>query len=69
MTGDLTRLIARDSAYAVFVLMMIDALEPAASELTMLYAGVLAGGAVAGAHAGLFGASLPAGPAAYVACR
>jgi membrane protein DedA with SNARE-associated domain len=41
--------------YAVFVLMAIDAVVPAASELVMLYAGALAAGAFSGQHVVLFG--------------
>jgi membrane protein DedA with SNARE-associated domain len=41
--------------YAVFVLMAIDAVFPAASELVMLYAGALAAGAFSGQHAVFFG--------------
>jgi membrane protein DedA with SNARE-associated domain len=46
--------VARYGAYAVFALMLTDAIVPAGGELTMLYAGVLA----AGAEATLFGAPL-----------
>jgi membrane protein DedA with SNARE-associated domain len=46
--------------------MAIDAVFPAASELVMLYAGVLAVGAVSGHHVTLFGAELDSSGPAYV---
>jgi membrane protein DedA with SNARE-associated domain len=53
--------------YAVFALMAIDSVFPAASELVMLYAGVLAVGAVSGHHVTVFGAQLGSSGPAYVA--
>jgi membrane protein DedA with SNARE-associated domain len=55
--------------YAVFVLMAIDAVFPAASELVMVYAGALAAGAFARQHVVLFGSwpDLELGFWAYVA--
>jgi len=53
--------------YAVFVLMAIDAVFPAASELVMLYAGALASGAFSGQHVVLFGNQIDAHFWAYVA--
>jgi membrane protein DedA with SNARE-associated domain len=47
----ITRWIADHGALAIFVLMGIDALLPVGGELIMLYAGVIASGAIAG-HAG-----------------
>ena len=44
-TDALTSLIGDHGLYAVFFLMLIDAVLPAASELVMLYAGALAAGA------------------------
>jgi len=46
--------------------MAIDALPPAGGELIMLYAGVLAAGAVAGHQVSLFGISLASGFESYV---
>lgn len=54
LTGSVTSAIGNHGLYAVFVLMAIDAVFPAASELVMLYAGALASGAFA-AHVSLFG--------------
>lgn len=47
--------------YAVFVLMLVDAVLPAASELVMVYAGALAAGAFAGQSVTLFGTEVPEG--------
>jgi len=58
--------IAHHAVVAVFVLMAIDALFPAGSELVMLYAGVLAGGAVSGHQAGFAGTTLSTGLETYV---
>ena len=54
-SSGLTSLIGDHGLYAVFGLMLIDAVLPAASELVMLYAGVVASGALAGQHVVLFG--------------
>jgi membrane protein DedA with SNARE-associated domain len=56
VTSTLTSLIGNHGVYAVFFLMAIDAVFPAASELVMVYAGALAAGAFAGQHVILFGA-------------
>ena len=55
LSGSLTTLIGDHGLYAVFLLMLLDAVLPAASELVMLYAGVVASGALAGQHVVLFG--------------
>jgi membrane protein DedA with SNARE-associated domain len=52
--------------YAVFVLMALDALLPVGGEVIMLYSGVVAAGAVTGAHATLLGAQLHDGIEAYL---
>src|SRR5918911_585258 len=67
MTHAVTSWIGDYGLYAVFALMVVDAVFPAASELVMLYAGVLAAGAVAGHHVTLFGAKLGSTGPAYVA--
>ena len=51
----MTTFIGDYGLYAVFVLMAVDAVFPAASELVMLYAGALASGAFSGQHVVLFG--------------
>ena len=44
VTDALTELIGDHGIYAVFVLMFVDAVLPAASELVMVYAGAVAAG-------------------------
>lgn len=53
--------------YAVFTLMLVDAVLPAASEIVMVYAGAVASGAFAGQTATLLGHDFEPGLAAYVA--
>ena len=55
VSGSLTSFIGNHGLYAVFGLMAIDAVFPAASELVMVYAGALAAGAFASQHVTLFG--------------
>jgi membrane protein DedA with SNARE-associated domain len=55
VTSTLTSLIGDHGVYAVFLLMAIDAVFPAASELVMVYAGALAAGVFAGQHVSLLG--------------
>jgi membrane protein DedA with SNARE-associated domain len=67
VTDSLTSLIGDHGLYAVFGLMLIDAVFPAASELVMVYAGALAAGAFAGQDVELFGARIDSNVWAYVA--
>jgi len=67
VTSSLTSLIGNHGVYAVFGLMAIDAVFPAASELVMLYGGALAAAAFAGQHVDLFGTRISSGAWAYVA--
>jgi membrane protein DedA with SNARE-associated domain len=67
VTSSLTSLIGNHGLYAVFGLMAIDAVLPAASELVMLYAGALAAGAFAGQHVDIFGHRISSHAWAYVA--
>jgi membrane protein DedA with SNARE-associated domain len=55
VTDAITAAIGDHGVYAVFLLMMIDAVLPAASELVMVYAGALAAGAFADEYVILFG--------------
>ncbi len=55
LSSFLTTFIGDHGLYAVFLLMLVDSVLPAASELVMLYAGVVASGALAGQHVVLFG--------------
>ena len=67
ITDALTALVGDYGLYAVFALMLIDAVLPAASELVMVYAGALAAGAFAGQDVVLFGEPIDSEPWAYVA--
>jgi membrane protein DedA with SNARE-associated domain len=60
-----TSILAHHSVLAVFVVMAIDAVFPAASELVMVYAGALASGALSH-HVFLFGHDLGSGVWPYV---
>jgi membrane protein DedA with SNARE-associated domain len=55
LTSSVTSFVGDHGLYAVFVLMVVDAVFPAASELVMLYAGALAAGVFASQHVVLFG--------------
>src|SRR2546423_12100039 len=66
VTSSLTSLIGNHGLYAVFLLMALDAVFPAASELVMVYAGALAAGAFAGQHVVLFGTTVSSHFWAYV---
>jgi membrane protein DedA with SNARE-associated domain len=67
LTDALTTLIGDHGLYAVFGLMLIDAVLPAASELVMVYGGAVAAGAFAGQDVVLFGGELDSGLPAYLA--
>ena len=67
ITDALTTLVGDHGIYAVFVLMLVDAVLPAASELVMVYAGALAAGAFAGQSVVLFGHRIESEPWACVA--
>src|SRR5919206_5263203 len=67
LTSSITSVVGNHGVYAVFLLMALDAVFPAASELVMLYGGALAGGAIASAHVTLFGSRLGSGTSAFVA--
>ncbi len=67
VTEAVTSAIGDHGLYAVFLLMFVDALFPAASEVVMMYAGALAAGAFAGQDVVLFGRTIEDGFAAYVA--
>jgi membrane protein DedA with SNARE-associated domain len=67
ITSSVTSLIGNHGLYAVFGLLIVAAVLPAASELTMLYGGALAAGAFATAHVTAFGHRIHGHTAAYVA--
>ena len=66
LTGSVTTFVGDHGVYAVFLLMAIDAVFPAASELVMVYAGALASGAFASQQVVLFGHEIQSGLGAYV---
>lgn len=66
MTSQLTTWVSQHGFYAVFALMALDALLPFGGELVMLYAGVLASGAIAGAHVTVLGIHPAAGAETYL---
>jgi membrane protein DedA with SNARE-associated domain len=61
VTDALTSFIGDHGVYAVFLLMFVDAVLPAASELVMVYAGALAAGAFVGQDAVVFDHEVPTG--------
>ena len=67
ITEAITSTIGDYGLYAVFFLMLIDAVLPAASEVVMVYGGALASGAFAGQEVVLFGNEIEQGVPAYVA--
>ena len=67
ITDALTSLIGDHGLYALFMLMLVDAVLPAASELVMVYGGALAAGAFAGQDVVLFGEKIEPGFGAYFA--
>jgi|SRR5579885_131592 membrane protein DedA with SNARE-associated domain len=67
LTHSITHFVGANGIYAVFVLMLIDAVFPAASELVMVYGGALASGAVGGAHVVLIGNRIHSHTASYIA--
>jgi membrane protein DedA with SNARE-associated domain len=67
LTDAVTSAIGDYGLYAVFILMFVDALFPAASEVVMVYGGAVASGAFAGQDVVLFGRTIEDGLPAYVA--
>jgi membrane protein DedA with SNARE-associated domain len=67
ITDALTSLVGDHGLYAVFALMLIDAVLPAASELVMVYAGAVAAGAFVGQDVVLFGERIESELWAFVA--
>jgi membrane protein DedA with SNARE-associated domain len=67
LSSSITSHVASQGVYAVFVLMAIDAVFPAFSELVMLVGGALAAGVISSAHhVSLFGAKIGFGIGAFV---
>ncbi len=67
LTSSLTQFVGDYGLYAVFGLMLIDAVFPAGSEIVMLYGGAIASGAIAGTSVKLFGYTFTPGLSAYLA--
>jgi membrane protein DedA with SNARE-associated domain len=67
LTSAVTSFVGHHGLYAVFVLMVVDAVFPAASELVMLYAGALAGGVFASQHVYFAGSRISSHWWAFVA--
>lgn len=67
ITEAVTGVVGDYGLYAVFVLMLVDAVFPAASELVMVYAGAVAVGAFPGSSVTVFGAEIESTAWAYVA--
>ncbi len=68
ISSSFTSQVGSHGVYAVFGLMLVDAVFPAASEIVMLYAGAVAAGVLASAHhVSVFGIGLGWGIPAYVA--
>jgi membrane protein DedA with SNARE-associated domain len=58
LTSSITSFIGDHGVYAVFVLMLVDAVFPTFSELVLVYGGAVAGGAFASQHIVLFGTQI-----------
>jgi membrane protein DedA with SNARE-associated domain len=67
ITDALTSVVGDYGLYAVFLLMLVDAVFPAASEAVMVYGGAVAAGAFAGQDVVLLGYEIPAGFWAWLA--
>jgi membrane protein DedA with SNARE-associated domain len=67
LSDAITTVVGDYGLYAVFWLMFIDAVLPAASELVMVYGGALAAGAFANQQVTLFGRTIDDGLPAYLA--
>jgi membrane protein DedA with SNARE-associated domain len=67
ITDTVTSAIGDYGLYAVFLLMLVDAVFPTASEVVMVYGGAVASGAFAGQDVVLFGTTIDEGAPAYLA--
>jgi membrane protein DedA with SNARE-associated domain len=67
ITNAVTSAIGDYGLYAVFALMLVDAVFPAASEVVMVYAGAVAAGAFPGQDVTIFGAQIDSTFWAYMA--
>jgi membrane protein DedA with SNARE-associated domain len=67
IVSSVTSAIGDYGLYAVFLLMMIDAVFPAGSEIVMVYGGAIASGAIVGQSVSLLGVDLEPGLPSYLA--
>jgi membrane protein DedA with SNARE-associated domain len=67
LTSSITSAVATHGLWVVFALMLVDAVFPAASELVMVYAGAVGGGAFAGTRLTLLGHAFGSGLAGFLA--
>jgi membrane protein DedA with SNARE-associated domain len=67
VTHAVTSVVGDHGLYAVFLLMLVDAVLPAASEVVMVYGGAVAAGAFASQDVIFLGGEIPAGFWAYLA--
>ena len=67
ITEAVTHVVGDYGLYAVFLLMLVDAVLPAASEVVMVYGGAVAAGAFASQEGVLFGGEIPHGFWAFLA--
>ena len=67
LSSSITHAVGNHGVYAVFGLLVLAAVVPVASELVMLYAGALAGGAFAGVGVHVFGSDVHSHAWGYVA--
>ena len=67
LSSSITHAVGNHGIYAVFGLLVLAAVIPVASELVMLYAGAVAGGAFAGVSLHVFGATVHSHVWGYVA--
>jgi membrane protein DedA with SNARE-associated domain len=58
LSGSITHAVGNHGVYAVFGLLILAAVVPVASELVMLYAGAVAGGAFSGVAVNVFGTTV-----------
>lgn len=66
LSGSLTHAVGAHGIYAVFGLLVLAAVIPVASELVMLYAGAVAGGAFSGVTVHVFGTTVHSHPWGYL---
>ncbi len=67
ITDAVTTVVGDHGLYAIFLLMLVDAVLPAASEPVMVYGGAIAAGAFADQDVVFFGAEVESGLPAYLA--